>query len=1276
MKNLLSLFVLCVLAATRLPAEPALASGESRLTLSPFDPADNLVTNASFEHVADGRPAGWVWSPGNTDARFSLETQSPRSGKTAVKITRGTALAPNVYGTLFQERVVAVKPGTTYTLSAFVKTGAAVPGAWIGGGEGWLVRRPLPATNGRWERISRSFVTGPAESSFQLRLVFDQPTDGVYVDDVSLREGVRSFPGEVEGATVGDFVDLVPSDSSEALFDRHARDTRWAPQRWPHNTWAFCDREFKADGVVTVADASRPALLDVTLTDASGQAFARQSARLDAGARAAFITMRAGLGDQAPESLKLEVRLTREGTVIASYNKMLNLVSSGRVRAKLAEVTALRERLRPQVEKLEQRGLGASSRVTLTVLDNFIGWAESDLGAKMIDRAWDTAWLLEQMAAREAARAEGIAAGREKDFPVPRYVTGKLNVSRAQTLGTRRCPDGKTERGPVLFTGYGHFEQVRNDLEKFPGYGCNIIQNEFGPSAVLTGETNVSDRVINEMLALCDRAARANVAVNLLLSPHYFPEWALAKWPHLKDCQGGFFTYCVHDPAARSVIEKSLRAVIPRIKDHPALHSVCLSNEPVCVDLTRCRVTAAAWPAWLRARHGDIATLNARWGTAYADFAAIPVPKPEFTATPACLDFTRFNCETFAEFHRWMADVVRSMAPDLPVHAKIMMGAQFQKSIHGFWSVDPEPFAALSHYNGNDAYSVIDKDGGPWNNGWFHCQAGYDYQRSMADLPVFNSENHLIVDRDLDVIPPEHLYETLWQNAIHGQSSTVLWVWERSYDYRADTAGSILHRPDCVEAVGRCALDLNRLSHEVAALQNLAPTVALFWSPSSAILDGEHEHRLMRAYEAASFLGQPLGFVTEEKLASLGRTGVAPRPLDSVKVLILPQVTHLPDAARAGLAKLSAAGVRVVAYGDAPAKNDYNQPCVVGAMETLPKIDSAEKLFRLLSEKAVAWQLPAVSQVLDESGQPAFGVEVRSAPTGAGRVVSVCNHLREPKRVRLAGADGVPLTDLISGQTLDATFTAQPMKPLLIQLPASASSPAGGKVVEAELREEAKNAFANPVQASNLPRVLIIGDSISIGYTDPVRNNLKGVADVFRPSGNCQDTGTGLVQLRNWLGTNKWDVIHFNFGIWDTHLLDASGNLLSASMAGDTRPQSDGVRIRHTPEQYKENLTQLVKMLKGTGAKLIWASSTPIMFRTGKRFEDIPTLNRVAADIMASEGVEVNDLYAFVLPQVKVLQSEDQCHFTERGNERLGQQVTECIRRALAGGKTAPAARE
>jgi hypothetical protein len=69
----------------------------------------------------------------------------------------------------------------------------------------------------------------------------------------------------------------------------------------------------------------------------------------------------------------------------------------------------------------------------------------------------------------------------------------------------------------------------------------------------------------------------------------------------------------------------------------------------------------------------------------------------------------------------------------------------------------------------------------------------------------------------------------------------------------------------------------------------------------------------------------------------------------------------------------------------------------------------------------------------------------------------------------------------------------------------------------------------------SLPRVLLIGDSISIGYTKTVIELLKGKAEVHRVQGNAGHTGMGIERLPKWLDpkNGKWDVIHFNWGLWD-----------------------------------------------------------------------------------------------------------------------------------------------
>src|SRR5438477_12105372 len=75
----------------------------------------------------------------------------------------------------------------------------------------------------------------------------------------------------------------------------------------------------------------------------------------------------------------------------------------------------------------------------------------------------------------------------------------------------------------------------------------------------------------------------------------------------------------------------------------------------------------------------------------------------------------------------------------------------------------------------------------------------------------------------------------------------------------------------------------------------------------------------------------------------------------------------------------------------------------------------------------------------------------------------------------------------------------------------------------AKKKAEANPAFAPVQDVAGLPRVLIIGDSISIGYQVPLREALKGKANVHRPATNCGPTTRGVEQIEQWLGDNKSD---------------------------------------------------------------------------------------------------------------------------------------------------------
>ena len=177
-----------------------------------------------------------------------------------------------------------------------------------------------------------------------------------------------------------------------------------------------------------------------------------------------------------------------------------------------------------------------------------------------------------------------------------------------------------------------------------------------------------------------------------------------------------------------------------------------------------------------------------------------------------------------------------------------------------------------------------------------------------------------------------------------------------------------------------------------------------------------------------------------------------------------------------------------------------------------------------------------------------------------------------------------------------------------------------------------------------LPRVLLIGDSVSRGYTAAVRKALAGKANVHRAPANCGPTASGIKNIDAWLtdhpGGEKWDVIHFNFGIHD----------------------------RGTPvADYTARLEQLVQRMKQNGAKVIWASTTPIPDNPEQKqtAASIVERNAAAAEVMHKHGVAIDDLFGFITPRLAEMQRPKDVHFKDEGYDLLGQKVAESITDAL-----------
>jgi hypothetical protein len=166
-------------------------------------------------------------------------------------------------------------------------------------------------------------------------------------------------------------------------------------------------------------------------------------------------------------------------------------------------------------------------------------------------------------------------------------------------------------------------------------------------------------------------------------------------------------------------------------------------------------------------------------------------------------------------------------------------------------------------------------------------------------------------------------------------------------------------------------------------------------------------------------------------------------------------------------------------------------------------------------------------------------------------------------------------------------------------------------------------------------RVLVLGDPLQHNLLNAAAKELGPEVRIEFPSIEAYDTGTALVKIDKLLGEPSWDLIYFNFGLGDLFYKDPRSREIRAMSK-----QAGGVRVS-PPEQYRSNLETLVQRLKKTDAKLLWASTTPMvnvnafpgyMGNVYDANSELP-YNEIAKKIMTLHGVPILDLHAFVMAQ-------------------------------------------
>ena len=189
-----------------------------------------------------------------------------------------------------------------------------------------------------------------------------------------------------------------------------------------------------------------------------------------------------------------------------------------------------------------------------------------------------------------------------------------------------------------------------------------------------------------------------------------------------------------------------------------------------------------------------------------------------------------------------------------------------------------------------------------------------------------------------------------------------------------------------------------------------------------------------------------------------------------------------------------------------------------------------------------------------------------------------------------------------------------------------------------------------------MKNVLLIGDSIRIGYDKSVKASLNGIANVFYPSENCRFASYVLRYLHEYRALVKdgeVDVLHFNTGLWDCLRLF------------EEEP--------HTPiEVYGYYIERICVRIKKffPNAKVIFATSTSVQSeKMGKNFkrynEEIEEYNKVAVEIVKKHGFIINDLYSVSKTLPEEAHSDAVHYYTSIGTEAFTKQVLKYLTNAL-----------
>ncbi|MFI4910178.1 MAG: beta-galactosidase [Sedimentisphaeraceae bacterium JB056] len=634
---------------------------------------------------------------------------------------------------------------------------------------------------------------------------------------------------------------------------------------------------------------------------------------------------------------------------------------------------------------------------------------------------------------------------------VKRIPTEKPEISDGHFEQTVEWSDGTIEKDrPVYMFGFGHFHNMRNDIEWLGKLGINYCETEIGPRESLKSETEVNEDMIKYYRSFVNKAYDSGVLVDLLLSPHYTPGWAKEKYPELYPHLGGFLRINMYNPIVNKIVDRHIDKTLGIIGKEPGLWTICASNEPVAFLWSNVPEMKGMWLRYLKDQYGSLDNINKKWQTEYKTWQEIPAyltpPSRPFPEEPALFDWMRFNDSSFAAWHGSLEEEIDSVLDKNNYEKRPVQIKMIERSFRQYDLMqggDPYEFGKYFDLNGMDGGSYpfkVDSDE-KMALGIRGATLKNILLRSINKLPVVNTENHLLRDRYTNDILPGHIRASMWLQLLTGQHGSVAWAWERRDKEKSNIfKGLFQYRPLQTEEYMRTGFDAMRLMPYITAIADSEPQIGILYSRASLLRNVEAKDELMNCIDAVYELGIPFALIPEQMFEN----NEIEAKLPEVKTVILAGATHITDKAMTGLDYYLKMGFHAneasaIVIGDNIAK--YNEYC----QQRRNDIFNDTAVISMFIDEKEAHELkndlrktlssidiyPEYQLVYADTQEPVEGMFWRTAKLDGKLAASVVNATRETVKCMWIDAEGNKMSfkdeSSLSGVKTSTVITIEPL---------------------------------------------------------------------------------------------------------------------------------------------------------------------------------------------------------------------------------------------------------